>query len=375
MNNTIRVTITILSKIVKWANANTELIEKHPLVKEQIEEMKILLQNLEQMVVVTDKPIKNLAQEKKKIKELYIRTIIPLMANLLALGYHNHDNYLIQLANYSKSDIRRMRDETLIAKGKELKEYCDNNQTVVEAIGITTEKTEHMTALRVDYEEKTNTPAVAYAARKMNNAKMKEISSVASNIVHKKFIPLSRGLFEYDHPEQWAELYTIVFRNTDSVRHYDVIGKIIDSVTKKGVSYATIEIEELETERSLRGEKGIFYLRNVPPGTYTAICTQPNYHPKRVVFRKIEKTVLRLTIEMDFNPIDQDSTPNTPQQKRKTTTKQQPKNKTEPEIATNTSTNKQQLKTEISTTAEPPQKKQAEAQREKEKGKSNFSHN
>ncbi|MDB2317800.1 TonB-dependent receptor, partial [Flavobacteriales bacterium] len=77
----------------------------------------------------------------------------------------------------------------------------------------------------------------------------------------------------------WAQTYTM---EKDKGRGA-VVGLVLDSVTLKPLSYASISLLDVETSSQLMGticdQKGVFKLQNVPKGSYELLIEFMGYSP------------------------------------------------------------------------------------------------
>ena len=221
---------------------------------------------------------KGITVDKSVAKKTLCQLATDIAAPIFAFASASSNNTLKQEVNFSFSDLLKTKDDILAPRCQNIKDLGTANLAALAPYGLTAAS---LTALQTTidgYQVKVPTPRNSAAQKKTIRENLKKLIKEADTVLKEQMDKTVVG-FKAAHPD-FVSTYkanrVIIDPGTSATT---LKGVILNSLDKKPVSGATIDIVELGT-KTTSNQTGAYEIKPIPAGIYTISLSAVNFKDK-----------------------------------------------------------------------------------------------
>ena len=260
-------------------------------------------------VQIQSESITGLVKEKNLIKETLCHTLYPCMTLICNEAYKQNDTELSTQMKTTQNKLLALGETILIAKSKDVSNYCDAHTEQLPSIGIKPEDLEKLKSKTTKLENIVGKPTEMRIVKKTATENLNTESSKTNWLINNRLTPLMNTFFAESNPTLLSEYHGIAHHVKIPSRKVSIIGLIKDTETNEPILNVWIEIPGTDIAYRVMSKNGRFMIKNFEEGNFIIRCAQANYHSKHMEFSHAWGITTHLTIEMQMTDIAKQQDP------------------------------------------------------------------
>lgn len=292
------------SKLKMYLAVSDFLLKNEPLTKDLPEfgASYAEFQNNISEIKLIDEQQKNvrtgIAKDKKGIKNTLISMAAENSGKIYAFAKVTNNKPLQDEVNFSISEIGRMTDVALRSYAEALYKKAEQMGEALIKYGITAETQKAFAGIIAAYNNSLAKPRVGIAEKRKATKQLESLFNSADSMVGK--IDAIIGIIRYNQVNFYNGYRTVrklVGSNAGVVALKAIAHDIRSGNPLKGAIFTFRLNGTTITKRT--AEKGIFYIKNMIPGTYNVVIKKEGYAEKSVTVSIQDGTRTELNVELE----------------------------------------------------------------------------
>jgi hypothetical protein len=299
MTKTQEARLNMYDAVNAFCNNNPIIVATIPAFQDTLTDFQSLLDSIHATAQLKADVITGIAEDKKELRLTLCQLSTNLAAVLFAYASSIGNNELKQKANFSASELTRMKDGMLTSVSLNLKGLANDNLASLAPYGITASSITDIDNAISDYQNKISSPRNAVSQRgtyrKTLNGLFKQANLILKNQLDKVAVQ-----FKTDYPD-FYETYTnnriIVDPGTSATQ---IVGTVTNPLSKSAIAGAVVQLVG-EAVSFITDDNGNYTLKPVPAGVHSIKITKEGFADDVIdnISVKLGKTT---KIDLAINP-------------------------------------------------------------------------
>lgn len=258
--------LAMYQTVLKLCNENEAIADTVEALKEAVSELESKVKKIETKAHIGGENVKGFAAAKKKLKIKVSELGAKVAGAMFAMACAKKDLKMKPQADFSVTDLRRMRQRDLDGTASNILELAIEHKTALAAYNITKETLETLGDAIKAYRDAMPGPRVAHIQK---NGANKSITSLvkATDLFLKDQMDKAAAMLKEDEPDFYKDYRAARKIVQPGVKHTSVAGSFVNKADGEPVFNAFVEIEGLG--RVVYSDlNGLFDSGKIKRGTY-----------------------------------------------------------------------------------------------------------
>lgn len=286
-------------ELLGFLEANDVVLATIPGYPASFAKYKLLNQSLQERINKQQVSIKAFTLDKEQKHLVLVEAVVDEAAKLGFLAEDTNNPLLMVHARVKQSTLRKQRDMLLIASATNLHGHLSANEAALASYGVTAASLVNFQGKIDAFSEVIDEKSLAFVERVAATAAIGERLSEL-DVVAKRLGQMIRSL----HNEELnGRLVTASKVRNLGIRHYNLVGTVVDEEDKLAVHNAQVTVygPKGKITTALTNELGYYRFLSLTPGEYKAVVEKSGFFEYVVTFEILpkQKTVRDVELEVD----------------------------------------------------------------------------
>lgn len=280
MNSKNEARLNMLRAVAKHCNDNPVIVATVPAFQTASTALNTTISSILSAVQMESQVITGITISKSENRKALCQQAADIAASVFAYAASVNDNPLKQQANYSFSDLTRIKDDLLAPVCTNIRDAASANLAVLAPFGITAALLTSFTSAINNFTASVPAPRNAVSQRKAQAEEIKKMMKDADTILKEQMDKLISN-FKSSNP-QFVTAYKSNRVIIDPGKGGTLIkGKVVNTADNKGIKDVTIEV--IGTPVTCKtSTTGLFTVKPGAAGTYSIKLSKPGFQDKTV---------------------------------------------------------------------------------------------
>jgi hypothetical protein len=289
-----------------FINSNQEVIKDLPNFSASQNALQDIISQIQSYGELQKQDKKGITIEKKKLKKSLITIAGDSSRKIAALAKFSNNDTLLSEVRFNDSDLAKMTDVALKDYGQIIYDKVKANLSALGEYGITEESQKIFTEILTAYNGSLSKPRSGIAERRQATKQLEVLFVNADAIIEK--MDYSAGIVKLTQPTFFNGYRTVRKLIETGSGNLSLKASAKDQASGKPVSGVIFKFrhDEATGKAGANGEltkktaeKGSFYIKNMPSGTYRVTVSKPGYKMREVNVSIAEGERSELKVELE----------------------------------------------------------------------------
>jgi hypothetical protein len=267
--------LDMFKAVIQFDADTTAVTSLRPAFADGITDLKDVVDDIEEATGKQSQAISGTFIDRSENKEELCQKLLIVMSGTKAYAASVGNATLEEEMNYSISELRKIKDESLVP-------FADNTKTLINAVlaslapfGVDAPKMADLATARTNFENSISLPRMAVTAKSAQTEALPPLFLAGKNICRKILDPIALTL-KPDHAEWYNQYHNVrkIINTGKGTTSLD--GVVTDQSNGNPIYNAAVKVIELDLTLNTKVD-GSYDFSPIPRGTYTVSFTVSGY--------------------------------------------------------------------------------------------------